>query len=116
MISADGPSVQYLEERQADSRPVWTQTTHWLQLGQMLASIYFGILLMRAMWQIGRARYTGKPPERINLFAETPSRIHGWVFEDIDGDGIADEDDKGIPGVAVFLDVEIGRASCRERV
>lgn len=70
VISADGPSVAYLEERELDGRRVWAQTTHWLRVGQILAASYFGIVLMRAVWEIGRARYSGGLPEHIRLFTD----------------------------------------------
>jgi hypothetical protein len=62
--------VLYLEQREHEGRNVWSQTTHWLPPERMLAASYMGIELIRALWQIGRARYTGQLPERINLFAQ----------------------------------------------
>lgn len=70
VISAEGPSVAYLEERMLDGRRVWAETTHWLKIGHLLAATYFGILLMRTLWEIGRARYRQTMPERIRLFTD----------------------------------------------
>lgn len=70
VIRADGPSVAYLEEREMEGRRMWAETTHWLKVGQLLAATYFGILLMRTLWEIGRARYTDQMPERIRLYSD----------------------------------------------
>jgi hypothetical protein len=70
VISAEGPAVAYLEEREIQGRRMWAETTHWLKVGQLLAASYFGILLMRALWEIGRARYTHELPGHIRLFTD----------------------------------------------
>ena len=36
----------------------------------------------------------------------TPSKIKGWIFEDVDGNGIAGDDAKGMAGVRVYLDAD----------
>lgn len=70
VISAEGPAIDYLEERERDGRREWVTTTHWLNVGHLLAASFVGIRLIYGIWAVARTRYTGAPWEGVSAFTE----------------------------------------------
>lgn len=72
VISADGPSLLYLGERETGERRLWSLTTRWINLGNTVAMIYVGIRLMQMLWEVSKARYTEERPDQIRVFTAPP--------------------------------------------
>jgi hypothetical protein len=69
IVDADGPAVSYLEDLEVKGRRRWVNTTHWLNLEQMLLAVSLGAEFLNALWEIARMRYTQDGGGRaINLF------------------------------------------------
>jgi photosystem II stability/assembly factor-like uncharacterized protein len=80
---------------------------HWNKFGLFLPSTVVADLQSIPALDVLAAGTFGRGVWEILV---SPSRIKGWVFEDLDGNGIPGRDDRGISGVTVFLDVgENGR-------
>lgn len=77
------------------------QGTHWQKFGDSLPNTAVMDLQHLPTLGILVAGTSGRGAWEILI---SSSRIHGFVFDDPDGDGIRDAQDPGIEGVTVYLD------------
>jgi hypothetical protein len=59
-----GASLAYLESDVAKRRQAWTMTIDWIDVSQSLALTSVAQGMIKSLWEIARARYTGAPPPR----------------------------------------------------
>jgi photosystem II stability/assembly factor-like uncharacterized protein len=75
--------------------------SHWTRFGMYLPYTLVTDLQFQAKHQILAAGTFGAGVWEILI---KPSEVRGVIFDDLDGDGIQDANEKGMAGVTVFLD------------
>jgi hypothetical protein len=68
LLSASGPSVEYLERKPTDDGWQWARSTSWVNLDQTVALIMMACRFIQAIWGIARWRYTDERPDFLILF------------------------------------------------
>jgi photosystem II stability/assembly factor-like uncharacterized protein len=80
---------------------------HWEKFGLYLPNTLVADLQALPKWAILAAGTFGRGAWAMLI---RPSKIGGLIFDDLDGDGIMDANDKGMADVTVFLDPAGGRS------
>jgi hypothetical protein len=57
VVSAEGPTIEVLEQHERDGLPRWSLVRHWVKPDRQMAIIYRAIQLIEALWSIARLRY-----------------------------------------------------------
>lgn len=71
ILGASGPSLEYIEIATDDSgQRYWQRTTRWIDVGRSLAYVFMACRLIKALWAVAKARYTGARLESLDLFQE----------------------------------------------
>lgn len=70
LLSASGPSLEYLEVVEQEGRRRWQRTTQWLDLDRSLAYVFMAYRLMKGLWSVASARYVGSTLRHLDLFTE----------------------------------------------
>lgn len=66
VVSAEGPIIQYLEIREQDGVPRWSQVNHWVKPDRQMALIFRACQLIERLWDVARLRYL--PEQQPNRF------------------------------------------------
>jgi hypothetical protein len=57
VLSADGPVMQYLQIRDDDGQPRWSEVTHWVRSDMQMALVFRACQLIETLWEVARIRY-----------------------------------------------------------
>ena len=94
LISVEGPIIKYLEIRDHDGHPRWSQVNHWVKSDRQMALIHRACQLIESLWEVARLRYLPEQrPDRfkVRLFAgarwedlmSTDAKDGRFVIEDV---------------------------------
>ena len=71
LISRSGPAIEYLETTTDDEGRVrWQRTTQWVDVERFMAYVFMAARLMKALMEVGRARYGKGTLPVLDLFVE----------------------------------------------
>lgn len=57
---AEGPAIQYLQVRDDDRQPRWSEVTHWVKSDRQMALVFQACRLLQTLWDTARIRYLPK--------------------------------------------------------
>jgi hypothetical protein len=58
-ISAEGPSISYIDLTDGDNGKRWSTTTSWIQVDENIALTHIASMYIQSLWHIAAHRYTG---------------------------------------------------------
>ena len=95
VLSADGPVIQYLQVRDDDGQPRWSEVTHWVRSDMQMALVFRACQLIETLWEVARIRYLpGQQGETFQLRLFSGATVDELVRSGLgsEGSGIVLED------------------------